>query len=103
MVGGKAKTSPYRRAQLAVFPSGGRITRSTHMTQIWALRSSLEKQPTGLPQYTCSLQLASAFAKLAPSLDVRRRIVRERVPTIEIHNAHFCLLTFPQIRSREKI
>jgi hypothetical protein len=29
-----------------------RVARSTHMTQIWALRSRLEKQPTGLRQNT---------------------------------------------------
>jgi hypothetical protein len=30
-----------------------RVARSTRMTQIWALRSRLEKQPTDLRQYTC--------------------------------------------------
>ncbi len=29
-----------------------RVARSTRMTQIWALRSRLEKQPTDLRQYT---------------------------------------------------
>jgi hypothetical protein len=44
--------NPLGRGQLAVFPSGGRRTRSTRMTQIWALRSRLEKQPTDLRQST---------------------------------------------------
>jgi hypothetical protein len=30
-----------------------RVARSTRMTQIWVLRSRLEKQPTDLRQYTC--------------------------------------------------
>src|SRR5271167_1987241 len=30
-----------------------RVARSTRMTQIWVLRSRLEKQPTHLRQYTC--------------------------------------------------
>jgi hypothetical protein len=30
-----------------------RVARSTGMTQIWVLRSRLEKQPTDLRQYTC--------------------------------------------------
>jgi hypothetical protein len=42
--------NPLGRGQLAVFPSGDRRTRSTRMTQIWALRSRLEKQPTDLRQ-----------------------------------------------------
>ena len=38
--------NPPGRGQLAVLPSGGRRTRTTRMTQIWALRSRLEKQAT---------------------------------------------------------
>ena len=38
--------NPPGRGQLAVFLSGGCRTRSTRMTQIWVLRSRLEKQPT---------------------------------------------------------
>ena len=30
-----------------------RVARSTRMTQIWVLRSRLEKQPTDLRQYAC--------------------------------------------------
>jgi len=30
-----------------------RVARLTRMTQIWVLRSRLEKQPTDLRQYTC--------------------------------------------------
>ena len=30
-----------------------RVARSTRATQIWVLRSRLEKQPTDLRQYTC--------------------------------------------------
>ena len=40
--------NPLGRGRLAVFPSGGRRTRSTAMIQIAALRSRLEKQPTDL-------------------------------------------------------
>ena len=41
--------NPLGRGQLAVFP---RLLAPTRMTQIWALRSRLEKQPTDLRQNT---------------------------------------------------
>jgi hypothetical protein len=57
--------NPPDRGQLAVFPSGGRRTRSARMDQIWALRSRLEKQPTDLRRHHHYIRDGKLLQKVA--------------------------------------
>ena len=76
--------SPSRPIFIATLWAGAgwlffRVARSTRMTQIWVLRSRLEKQPTDLRQYTCYFgdrTLTSTEAKMAP----RERREHCRIP-----------------------
>src|SRR5208337_3036813 len=44
------------------------VARSTRMTQIWVLRSRLEKQPTDLRQYTCYFGDRTLRRRTSPQL-----------------------------------